>query len=191
MGAVVTETVTADQRGYGDGSEMTTPSRNEHFSARGDFGSTLPPPYAMYERHINVSGEYWRWRYASLNSIAAEHFVTERFRARHRLTVLGHSAGATVVGFCPIDASSAEIEGELQIGPGATLLAARWFFRVPHDDEDAGGESTFTTVPFEESSYLVGVRGSTWVRATPKLYNQRRFAIASWRLSRPADNSSP
>jgi hypothetical protein len=142
-----------------------------------------PPPYALYERHINISNEYWRWRYASLTTIVAEHFVTEAFHQRHSFAVLGTSAGSTVVGFCPRDYSAADIEGELQFGSDGALRSARWSFRVPHDDEDAGGEATFTTGPFEARSYLMAIRGSSWVRATPTHYNQTRFEISSWRLS--------
>ncbi|MDQ2667207.1 MAG: hypothetical protein M3Z05_14500 [Gemmatimonadota bacterium] len=184
IGGMAGEMVTREQRGYGDGSPIPEDTSANHLAIHGEFGATTPPPYAEYDRHLNISGEYWRWRYASLTTIAAEHFVTESFHQRHSFVVLGTSASATVIGFCPRDYSDAEIEGELQITPDGVLRSARWSFRVPHDDEDAGGESTFTSVAFEGRSYLLAIRGSSWVRATPTLYNQTRFEVSSWRLSR-------
>lgn len=182
-GTRVEETVTSEQRGYGDGSDLRETASGRYMMIMGESGLRDPPPYALYERHLNISGEFWRWRYASLESISAEHFLSARFHERHSFVVLGTSAGATVIGFCARDYAQAEIEGELQIGPDNVLRSARWFFRVPHDDEDAGGESTFAMIPFEGGLYLLAVRGSSWRRAGRNLYNQVRFEASSWRLS--------
>jgi hypothetical protein len=143
----------------------------------------------MFERHTNLLGEFWRWRYAPLEEFAAEHFVSERFHERHTMMVLGRSADATVIGFCARHHEQTEIEGELQIGPDTLLRSGRWFYRVPHDDEDAGGEATFGIASFEGYSYLVAVRGSSWRRAGRNLYNQVRHEKREWRLGRSLDAS--
>lgn len=186
-GARVQETVTGDQRGYGDGTELHSVGRGGTLptpEGRGDAMLREPPPYAAYERHLNISGESWRWRYAPLEESAAEHFVSEKFHARHVFVVLGRSAGASVIGFCPRDPSTPEIMGELQIGADTLLRAARWSFQVPHDDEGAGGEAAFSVTRFENTDYLVSIRGSAWRRAGRDLYNQDRFELFSWRLRR-------
>ena len=86
------------------------------------------------------------------------------------------------------------------IGPDGLFRSARWFYRVPHDDEDAGGEATFTRTTFEGRQYLVAVRGSSWRKAGKNLYNQERYERFGWRLghtdaeariARPAQWSQP
>lgn len=187
VGARVEETVSAEQRGYGDGTELRATSHGGAYpdtSARAAVLLREPPPYAAYERHLNLLGDFWRWRYAPLQEFAAEHFVSERFRERHTFTVLGRSADATVVGFCARDLAQAEIQGELLIGDDTLVRSARWSYRLPHDDEDAGAESTFGMTTFEGGSYLIAMRGSSWRRAGRNLYNQERYEYTVWRLGR-------
>ena len=159
-----------------------------------------PPHYAMYEHHVNLLGEFWRWRYSPLEDFGAEHFITEQFHVRHAITMMGRSGEATILGFCAREHEQAEIEGELLVGPDGLLRAARWFGRVPHDDEDAGGEATLGRPAFEGRQYLVAVRGSSWRRAGKNLYNQERYERFGWRLghtleeahvARPAQWSAP
>ena len=104
------------------------------------------------------------------------------FHSYHDMTGLGQSGEATILGFCARQRDQAEIEGELLIAPDGLFRSARWFYRVPHDDEDAGGEATFTQTTFEGRQYLVAVRGSSWRRAGKNLYNQERYERFGWRL---------
>jgi hypothetical protein len=203
IGGHISETVSTNQRGYGDGEPIrmmggggTAPDT----MGRGDALMREPPPYAMYERHVSLLGEYWRWRYAPLEDFGAEHFVSERFHSSHTVTMLGRSGEATVLGFCARQHAQADIEGELLIGPDGLVRAARWFYRVPHDDEDAGAEATFGRTTFEGKQYLVAVRGSSWRKAGKELYNQDRYERFGWRLghtleaahiARPAEWSKP
>ena len=190
VGGRVEETVSADQRGYGDGTELRATSHGGAYpdtSARAAVLLREPPPYAAYERYLNLLGDFWRWRYAPLQEFAAEHFVSEHFHERHTFTVLGRSADATIVGFCARDLAQAEIQGELLIGDDMLVRSARWSYRVPHDDEDAGAESTFGMTTFEGRSYLIAVRGSSWRRAGRNLYNQERYEYTGWRLGRSLD----
>ena len=203
IGGATKETVPAEQRGYGDGEPIRMVGGGGTFpdtSARADVIMRSPPPYALYERNVNLLGEFWRWRYAPLEDFGAEHFVSERFHSRHDFTVLGQSGESTILGFCARKHEQAEIEGELSVGPDGLLRSARWFYRVPHDDEDAGGEATFTRMSFEGGQYLVAVRGSSWRRAGKVLYNQERYERFGWRLghtaaeariARPAQWSQP
>ena len=181
-GYSVNETVATEQRGYPDPYEMRPPAIGGGGAMLGRVDMGDPPPYAMYERHINAGGEYWQWRYAALENYSSDHFLTERFRATHTMTVLGRNESTTIIGFCPRDDSQADLRGELEIGTNALLTGARWFYHVPHDDEDAGGEASFAPTPFEGRDYLVAIRGSFWRRAGKNLYNQRRFERVKWEI---------
>lgn len=59
-GYSTSETVSADQRGYADPYEMRPPMYGTAASVRGQSGLEDPPPYAFYERHIALGGEYWQ-----------------------------------------------------------------------------------------------------------------------------------
>lgn len=177
-GGWVEETVTREQRGFGDGD----PLRYGHGYERARRVSAIL--LAEYERHINMTGEYWQWRYETLEGRGAEYFVSGSFLRDNKLTMLGRNQGAAVIGFCSRSDAKVRIDGELQIGPDALLRAARWFYRVPHDDEDAGGEASFARTAFEGQWFLVAVRGSSWRRAKDNLYNQRRRELTAWRFSR-------
>lgn len=187
----VEEYVPRDQRGYGDGAEP----RRQRMGWRSPVGSRdpllmEPPPYGSYERHASLTGEHWQWGYSPLETMATSHFASAEFFTRHTFVVLGHSGDATLLGFCPRDREGPEIEGELQIGADTLFRAARWSFRVPHDDEDAGGEATFGLGRFEGAQYLVAVRGSFWRRARPGFYNQDRFERLAWRLGRSVNEAN-
>lgn len=192
IGGRIEETVSAEQRGYGDGGDFRAVTRGAILpdtTARGRILLRNPPPYAVYERHTSLTGEYSRWRYAPLQDAAAEHFVSPGFRERHALVVLGHSADGTILGFCPRSTEEAEITGELQFGEDGALRAARWFVEVPHADEGAGGEATFSETTFEGQRYVVAIHGSTWRRASQGLFNQDRFAFIRWRFGRTLADS--
>ena len=179
-GYSTSETVSGEQRGFADPYEMRPPMYGTGASVRGQTGLEDPPPYAFYERHIGIGGEYWQWRYANLENYSSDHFLSERFREQHSLVVLGRTENTTLLGFCPRNDSQPDLQGELQVGIDATLMSARWFFHVPHDDEDAGGEATFAPTMLEGREYVVAIRGSSWRRAGKNLYNQRRFERVRW-----------
>jgi hypothetical protein len=183
-GYTVNETVTTEQRGYPDPYEMRPPMYGTIGSMRGQTGLENPPPYALYERHIALGGEYWQWRYAAVESFSSDHFLSDRFREQHTMTVLGRNESTTIIGFCPRDDSQADLRGEMEIGVNSLLTGARWFFHVPHDDEDAGGEAAFAPTTYGGHEYLVAIRGTSWRRAGKNLYNQRRFERVRWELHR-------
>ena len=59
IGGTRKETVPADQRGYGDGEPIRMVGGGGTFpdtSARADILMHSPPPYALYERHVNLLG---------------------------------------------------------------------------------------------------------------------------------------
>lgn len=190
VGATSRERVAAEERGYGDAlSEPRVGGINpaNYWPSKPGVASVqvnVPPPYAVYERHINLDGAVWLWRYSQLHFGSASHFATAEFRAGHTMTVLAQNDGVTTLGFCPRASSEMEIQGELQVGPDSTLRAARWQFIARHDDEDAGGEATFGISRLDGAPYLVAVRGSSWRRADRGHYEQERFELQDMRLGR-------
>jgi hypothetical protein len=186
VGTTINERVAADQRGYGDDEHgesrlgMWTPAAQDPQLEQS------PPVYASYLRSRNVLGEFEQWVYAPLGSVAAWHFATKSFAESHTLTVLGRTQDATILGFCSTSRGEADIEGELEVGDDSLFRSARWWFRVPHDDEDAGGEATFGVGQFGGRPYLVAIRGSHWRRAGRHLYEQERFELAAWRFGTTA-----
>ncbi len=181
-GYVVGENVTSEGRGYPNPGETWQPPYTALGSLRGQRVFDDPPPYAVYEHYNGPFGEVRHWLYTLRARDSADHFLSERFHQRHSLVVLGATESMTIIGFCPQDESQADVQGELQIGVNAALMGARWLFRVPHDDEEAGGEATFAPTLYDGREYLVAIRGSSWHRVGKNLYSQMRFEHARWEL---------
>lgn len=175
------ESVTAEERGFGDELRL---HRNGTTISNSSSPLLLipPPPYAVWERHADLGGEYWAWRYSPLEQFAAWHFTTSSFLHEHSLTMLGESGGATTLGFCARNRKQPDIDGELVVGPDSLFRSARWQFRVPHDANDAGGEATFDVGRLDGNVFLVPIRGSSWFRSSRGRYEQERFERLGWRL---------
>jgi hypothetical protein len=105
------------------------------------------------------------------------------------LVVLGESAGATTLGFCPRDRRNPEIQGELVIGPDSLFQSARWQFVVPHDANDAGGEATFDVGRLDGKLFLLPIRGSFWYGIGHGRYDQERYERLGWRLGHSSDEA--
>ncbi|MDB4881221.1 MAG: hypothetical protein JWL60_2667 [Gemmatimonadetes bacterium] len=180
------ERVAAESRGYGEELEKRRMGMAMSLDER-SLAALMVPPYATSARRRDISGESTRWLYAELEDRQASHFASEAFGARHAFTVLGSSDGSTVLGFCPRDGEAPAIEGEIRIDADTVMRAARWQFRVPRDDDDAGGEVAFGTARLDGQSYLIAIRGSSWRRADRGFYEQRRFERVGWRFGRTRD----
>ena len=181
-GFTVGEPVTAEGRGYPNPKEVSQPPSVPFRSSGLPRDTQDLPPYAIYDRYAGPRGGLAAWRYTELSGYSAEHFLSERFRERHSLVMLGTSESATIIGFCPHDDSQADVQGELQIGANASLMGVRWSFRVPHHDEDAGGEATFAPTVYDGREYIVAISGASWRRIGKNLYDQRRFERTKWVL---------
>ena len=181
-GYVVGENVTSEGRGYPNPGEVRQPPYTPLGSSQKQPVFDDPPPYAVYGRYNGPFGEFREWRYSLREIYSADHFLSERFHQRHSLVVLGTTGSTTTIGFCSQDESQADVQGELQIGVNALLMGARWSFRVPHDDEDAGGEATYAPTVHDGREYIVAIRGSSWRRVEKNRYSQMRFEHARWEL---------
>jgi hypothetical protein len=186
-GTKVEEIVSEKQLGYGNDSGNVKSEVGTFAPYAGPNSERLlrdPPRYAVFERRPTAPNDPPQWRYSKLETEAASHFVSTRFAEHHTLVVLGRTKDATVIGFCPRATGIVDIEGELRIGKDGWLRAARWHFRVPHSDEDAGGEAAFVVERLQGAPYLVSVRGAVWHRTSPGFYHQERFQRQNWRIGR-------
>jgi hypothetical protein len=191
VGRFTDERVPAESRSFGD--ELDRGFMG--FSPAGHVTALLyrtgdTTPYAMWTTRHGVGGTMSRWWYTPVHEgAAASHFASARFGATHAFTMLGVNGDARVLGFCALDTRGPEIEGEMQIDADSTLRAARWQFRVPRDDEDAGGEVWFGMARHGGQRYLIGVRGSRWARADRGHYEQHRYELLGWRLGSTPEES--
>lgn len=180
LGSIAEETVTAQERGFGE-----SPARRflgglvagKHERAYG-----APNEYVFGTYHPPFGPAYERWSYPAMVGSHAGRFVSARFGEQHTFFVLGRSGDATTLGFCARDRSIPDMDGELDVGPDAILTGARWTFRVPHDQEDVGGEATFGESRLDGARYLVGVTSSRWRRIRPSLYDQTRTVLDAWKF---------
>jgi hypothetical protein len=177
------ETVPGMKRGYG---EPLTERRQNGGRSLGSvtgsryYGSPLAFMYGTY--HPPFGPSYGKWVYPVMFGSAAGSFASSYFGEHHTFVVLGHSGDATTIGFCATSRAEPEIEGELEVSSDTLLLGARWSFRVPHDDEDAGGEATFGESRLDGARYLVAVSTATWRRVRPRLYEQERLVLDGWKF---------
>ena len=177
------ETVSAAERGFDDdrsqqrqtgGATAGTTTGVRSYGAPNAFiYGTYEPPFVP---------AYRKWVYPLMYGSAAGLFATEYFGSHHTFLVLGHSGDATTLGFCARSRSEPEIEGELEVGSDTLLLGARWSFRLPHDEEDAGGEATFGEAHLDGARYLIAVTSASWRRVRAGLYEQERHALDAWKF---------
>lgn len=189
LASVTQESVSAADRGFGEapaqrqvGTVTGGVTRNDAEGRKGvrQYGDTLAFLYGTY--HSSFGPAYDKWVYPVMYGGAAGAFASSYFGEHHTFTVLGHSGDATTLGFCARSRARPELEGELEVSADTLLLGARWSFRMPHDDEDAGGEATFGESHLGGARYLVAVTSSTWRRVRSGRYEQERYVLEAWKF---------
>ena len=185
IASVTEETVRAAERGFTDAAARGQSGGNTVGSSTGArfYGNSLAFIYGTY--HPPVGPAYGKWIYPVMYGAAAGLFASRYFGDHHTFVGLGHAGDATTLGFCARSRTEPEIEGELEVSSDTLLLGARWLFRMPHHEEDAGGEATFG------ESHLDGTSGTP--DATPSS-NPGRIAVtgaAPTSHRGPRDLSSP
>jgi hypothetical protein len=176
LGSSAEETVTAQERGFGE-----PPSRR----FLGYLGATKfgnPNEYLFGTYHPPIGPAYDRWTYPSMMGSRAGRLASAEFGEQHTFLVLSRAAEATTLGFCARNRSGPDIDGELDVGADTVLLAARWTFRVPHHQEEVGGEATFGAAVLDGARYLVAVTSSQWREVRPGLYDQQRTVLEAWKF---------
>jgi hypothetical protein len=85
------------------------------------------------------------WRYRVLDKGTLQDFTGAYFGAAHTFSLVATDRGEPTLAFCPRERRRdvAQIEGLLRLRADTTLAWARWSFRTPRPDEDAGGEASY------------------------------------------------
>ena len=136
------------------------------------------------------------WNYRALDQGTLQDFTGEYFGAAHTLSVLGRTPAQVVLAFCPRGARgrTGRIEGTLTLRADTTLAAARWRFRTPRPDEDAGGEAAYAPPDHALGRALLARESVFWRRTNRPLYYFEARTYTGWRryprdrpLARPED----
>jgi hypothetical protein len=127
------------------------------------------------------------WSYRMLDQGAIQDFVDEYFGAAHTLSVISLGPDGATIGFCPRERlrENGQIEGTLVLRADSTLSSARWTFRTPRPDEDAGGEADYYP-PDPDLGFALLARETVFWRKTnhPRYYFEGR-AFTGWRRATP------
>jgi hypothetical protein len=183
LGSSAEETVTAQDRGFGD-----PPSRRFlGYLPAGKFGS--PNEYLFGTYHPPIGPAFERWTYPSMVGSRAGRFASAEFGEQHTFVVLSRSGEATTLGFCARNRSGPDIDGEIDVGADTLLVAARWTFRVPHHQEEVGGEATFGVAHLDGARYLIAVTTSSWREMRPGLYDQKRTVLEAWKFGHTSEQA--
>jgi|GEM_PF-1811207 len=127
------------------------------------------------------------WQYAPLGDVAAGHFVTPEFAAKHTLSISPDDDGGAVITFCPRNRKLNGIEGVLIISADTALTAARWRFRTQKIDEGASGEAVFAP-PSPVPSYLFPMSSTFWRQHRMRdRYYIRQEEYGIWRVGTNED----
>jgi hypothetical protein len=133
----------------------------------------------------DLTGEYFYWRYARLDRELSEHFVEADFARNHSLGLWHTDDGSLTITFCGRDHSKPYLEGTLLVSRDTALVTARWKYRTPSRDEDAGAEVTFLSPPRRASIWLlVPLRSVFWRRlgGSDRLYVQEASGYREWKV---------
>ena len=185
LGTIANESVSAKERGFGEaptvwslGYEYAKPNPSTGHGRSSHWDGPYSFIYGTY--HPPFGEPFDRWTYPTMMGAQAGVFASGRFGEQHTFVILGRAADIVTLGFCA--RTRPDIDGELEIGPDTTMLGARWTFRLPHHQEDAGGESTFGVAHLDGAQYLVAVATATWRRIRPDLYDQTRYILEAWKF---------
>jgi hypothetical protein len=130
-------------------------------------------------------GLYFHWRYLPLHRELSEHFVEADFATRHTLGLWRESDGSFTLSFCGRDKSRPYLEGTLSISSDTSLQRARWRFRTPGPNEDAGAEVSFLSPTRGARVWLlIPLRSVFWRRlgGSRTLFVQEASVYREWHM---------
>jgi Carboxypeptidase regulatory-like domain len=124
------------------------------------------------------------WSYRALDDGAMQDFTGDYFGAAHTFSILGRHAGETTIAFCPRERMrrTGQIEGALVLRADTTLGWARWTFRTPRPDEDAGGESGYEPPDPALGRALLGRETVFWRKTSGGRYYFEAKTFTGWHL---------
>jgi hypothetical protein len=131
------------------------------------------------------------WLYRALDGGTIQDFTGEHFGAVHTFSILHQAADrTTTIAFCPRErmGNTGQIAGTLVLAADTTLHLARWAFRTPRPDEDAGGEATFYPPDSALGNALLARESIFWRKTNPPRYYFEGTKYSGWQrwtLDRP------
>ena len=141
------------------------------------------------------------WSYRSLDGGSTQDFTGEYFGAVHTLSILHQGADrTTTIAFCSRErmGNTGQIQGTLVVAPDTTLHLARWTFRTPRPDEDAGGEASYYAPDPALGNALLARETIFWRKTNPPRYYFEGNKYSGWQrytldrpITRPEDAQPP
>jgi hypothetical protein len=132
-----------------------------------------------------------------LDGGAMQDFTGEHFGATHTFSILHQAADrTTTIAFCPRErmGNTGQIAGTLVIAADTTLHLARWTFRTPRPDEDAGGEAIYYAPEPALGNALLTRETIFWRKTNPPRYYFEGKKYSGWQrwtrerpITRPED----
>jgi hypothetical protein len=139
---------------------------------------------------MRINGEmgeaYASWFYAPLQLAITQHFVEPQFAELHTLSIVSTVGGDTVLGFCSrsgIGRSRTRLEGTLTLSSARELIRARWRYRTPALNEDAGAEVEFLSPRIVAGALLLPKSYRYWRRTNGGPFFVQQQAFSEWRVS--------
>ena len=125
------------------------------------------------------------WSYRALDQGAIQDFAGDYFGEAHTLSLVHAGAERTTVAFCPRErmGRTGQIAGTLELAADTTLRVARWSFRTPAPDEDAGGEAVYDPPDPELGRALLARESFFWRRTNPPRYYFEAHRFRAWQRS--------
>jgi len=140
----------------------------------------------MPTKFTDISQAWEAWAYPPLDAELASHFIDPVFAARNdfRMVIEG---GERLLLFCgkPRSRRQPYLAGALVLRADTTLARARWRFRTPAPDEEAGGEVEFRAYAASAGLPYLLPAVATYHRRRSLLYFHRKQVFAGWQVGEP------
>lgn len=122
------------------------------------------------------------WLYRALDQGAIQDFTGDFFGEAHTLSLVHQGAERTTLAFCPRErlGRTGQILGTLELAPDTTLRLARWTFRTPAPDEDAGGEASYDPPDAALGRALLTRESIFWRRTNRPRYWFEAHRFSGW-----------
>jgi hypothetical protein len=123
------------------------------------------------------------WNYRALDHGAMQDFTGDYFGSVHTFSIVSQNAEQTILAFCPRDRlrRTGQIQGTLTVRSDATLGSARWSFRTPDPEEDAGGEASYLPPDPALGRALLARETAFWRRSGRTAYYFEAKTFTGWR----------
>ncbi|WP_420130444.1 carboxypeptidase-like regulatory domain-containing protein [Longimicrobium sp.] len=122
------------------------------------------------------------WSYRALDGGAMQDFTGDHFGAAHTFSIVHLAADGMTIAFCPRGrmGRTGRVEGTLVLAADTTLQSARWAFRTPRPDEDAGGEASYGPPAPELGNALLARESMFWRKTNPPRYYFEAQTFTGW-----------